>query len=59
MNSESIENQDVSEEKKEGEGLGMGFHKRDQSVKLEEEKGVLEFIHVKNDCKIESMRYLI
>jgi hypothetical protein len=33
----------------------MGFLKRDQNAKIEEEKGVLEFIHVKNDCKVESM----
>lgn len=38
---------------------GLGFVKRDQSVKNEEEQGLLEFIVVRNDKTLQSMRYLI
>ncbi|TNV79552.1 hypothetical protein FGO68_gene3569 [Halteria grandinella] len=38
---------------------GLGFVKRDQCVKNEEEQGLLEFQVVKNDKTIQSMRYLI
>ncbi|CDW81357.1 histone acetyltransferase gcn5-like [Stylonychia lemnae] len=38
---------------------GLGFVKRDQGVKNEEELGLLKFMVVKNDKTLENMRHLI
>jgi histone acetyltransferase len=37
---------------------GLGFSQRDKNVKVEEEKGLLEFLVIKNDGSIHNLKLL-
>jgi histone acetyltransferase len=58
MKNESTPKKDSKKELALVSETGLGFTKRDENVKTEEEKGQIEFVVIKNDGTLENLKLL-